>query len=199
MENILLLTDFSDLSNYAKNLAGKISLGLKSQLHILSVVETPSEISINKDGELSGGMSADTKGLLAEKEKAEVEINNWKKDLPAETKSTVLFGDLLNTIKKYINNNNIDLVIMGTHGVTGIKEKLSGSVTQQVILNNRVPVLSLKCDRGDVDFSDFLIAGNFASKEVMNFDVLNALKKVFNSRNHLLCVNTNNNIKETSD
>ena len=51
MNNILLLTDFSELSEYAKNLANKIVKGLNSQLHILSVVETPSEILVTDEGE----------------------------------------------------------------------------------------------------------------------------------------------------
>lgn len=199
MNNILLLTDFSELSEYAKNLANKIVKGLNSQLHILSVVETPSEILVTDEGELQGGMSSETKGLISEKQEAIRKLEGWKQNLPVSTKSSVLFGELLYTIKHYIKNNNIDLVIMGTHGVTGLKEKFSGSVTQQVILNNRVPVLSLKCDRGDVDFSDFLITGDFESKEVMDFGVLKALQKVFNSKMHLLCVSTKSKFKSTAN
>lgn len=198
MNNILLLTDFSDLSEYAKDLAGKIVLSLNAQLHVLSVVETPSEILVNDKGELSGGMGAETEGLLSEKKAVEKKLVSWRQDLPESTKSVVLFGELLHTVKKYVATQNIDLVIMGTHGVTGLKEKFSGSVTQQVILNNKVPVLSLKCERKEIDFSDFLITGDFTSKSVMNLDLLKALQEVFNSKMHLLCVSTKSKFKSTS-
>lgn len=196
--NILLLTDFSELSTFAKDLARKIAFNLNAQLHVMYVVQTSSEVLLDAEGNIKSGMGADVQDLLKEKEAALEEMQKWKADLPGSAESHVVFGDLHSSIKKEIKNHAIDLVIMGTHGVTGMAEKLSGSVTQEVILENRVPVLSVKCDRGAIDFTDFLIAGDFESDKEMNLDLYKQLQKVFKSNIHLLWVNTKSKFTSTA-
>lgn len=199
MNNILLLTDFTDLSEFAKNLSAKISFGLNAKLHVLNVVEVSSEVLLNDAGEILPGMGGDISSYEKQKKEAEAQIEDWKSNLPGSTQASVKYGQLTKCVSNYIKEEDIDLVIMGMHSISGLKEKLSGSVTQQVILDNRVPVLSLKCDRSDLDFSDFLITGDFESKQKMNFEVLRSLQKVFNSTFHLLCVNTKHKFKSTSE
>lgn len=199
MNNILLLTDFTELSEYAKNLAGKIAFGLNAQLHVLNVVEISSEVLLNENDELLSSMGSDNEELVKQKQDALVKMEEWKNNLPGSTITSVKFGQLLECAKNYIKNESIDLVVMGSHAIDGVKEKLSGSIAQQVILSNRVPVLSLKCNRDNLDFSDFLVTGDFASKERMNLEVLKSLQKVFNSKFHLLCINTKNKFRSTAD
>lgn len=199
MKNILLLTDFTELSDYAKSLATKVAVGIKANLHVLSVVETSSEVLLNDDGDIISSMGADTDTLVKEQQVANEKMSALAFNLPPNANCMVMFGELLDVINKQIKKLNIDLVVMGTHGVTGLKEKFSGSITQQVILNNRVPVLSLKCDRGNLNFSDFLITGDFEEKSPMNLDVIKGLQSVFNSTLHLLCVNTERRFKSTAE
>lgn len=196
--NILLLTDFSELSTFAKDLARKIAFNLSAQLHVMYVVQTSSEVLLDAEGNVKSGMGADVQDLLKEKDAALEEMQKWKADLPGSAESHVVFGDLHSSIKKEIKNHAIDLVVMGTHGVTGMAEKLSGSVTQEVILENRVPVLSVKCDRGAIDFTDFLIAGDFESDKEMNLELYKQLQKIFKSKIHLLWVNTKSKFTSTA-
>lgn len=47
-------------------------------------------------------------------------------------------------ILDYAEENNIDLIIMGTQGLTGIKKFLIGSVTEKVLRHSKVPVMIVR-------------------------------------------------------
>jgi nucleotide-binding universal stress UspA family protein len=54
-----------------------------------------------------------------------------------------LEGNAADEILDYANKNNIDLIIMSSHGRSGIKRWFFGSVTQNVINHSTVPVLTI--------------------------------------------------------
>ncbi len=198
MKNILLLTDFSDLSEYAKILSDKVGVNLGATLHVLKIIDVPSIVNVRSDYEIFSN-EYDTKFYQLEHELSLKRMPDLIKNLESKVKFSVVYGEMLNRITSYIEDNNIELVVMGTNEISSAKEMISGSLTQQIILNNKVPVLSLKCALGDVCFTNFLVTGDFESKEEMNFDVIKGLQKVFNSKIHLLTVNTRLNLGATSD
>lgn len=53
----------------------------------------------------------------------------------------VILGDPAETILSYINDKQIDMVVMGTHGRKGLDRVIFGSVAERVIKNSSVPVL----------------------------------------------------------
>ncbi|MFB6135401.1 MAG: universal stress protein [Halobacteriaceae archaeon] len=56
---------------------------------------------------------------------------------------TVLRGDPDQVIVDYVANNDVDLVVMGTHGRTGLDRIVLGSVTERVLRRSTVPVLTV--------------------------------------------------------
>lgn len=58
-------------------------------------------------------------------------------------KTVVVQGDPAEEILKYIADEKIDLVIMGTHGRKGLDRILFGSVANQVVQNSPAPVLTI--------------------------------------------------------
>lgn len=198
MKNVLLLTDFSELSNYARDLSDKVTSSLDATLHVLKIIDVPSVVDVRSDNEIySNGIDLSSFERKHSESEAQMPVNI--KGLKSKVIAKVVYGELLDRITKYVNENDIELVVMGTNEISGAKEMISGSLTQQIILNNRVPILSLKCDRGNIDFSDFLISGDFESTEEMNLDVIKGLQDVFNSTIHLLTVNTRTNFATTSE
>jgi nucleotide-binding universal stress UspA family protein len=59
----------------------------------------------------------------------------------AATKTKVMAGDPSEEILKYIGDNAIDLVIMGTHGRKGLDRVIFGSVAERVVKTSPVPVM----------------------------------------------------------
>lgn len=58
-----------------------------------------------------------------------------------QAQSKVLLGDPSDVILEYIDEHQMDVVIMGTHGRKGLDRVLFGSVAERVVKNSRVPVL----------------------------------------------------------
>lgn len=56
-------------------------------------------------------------------------------------KHSIILGDPSETILEYVKENNIDLIIMGTHGRKGLNHVFFGSVAERVIKGAPIPVL----------------------------------------------------------
>lgn len=53
----------------------------------------------------------------------------------------IVGGEADSTILEYAEENNIDLIVMSTHGRSGVHRWIFGSVTQRVLRHSKVPVL----------------------------------------------------------
>ncbi len=133
MENntlrLLIPWDFTPVAENALKYAVKIgSLATSSQIELIYVTE-------------SGGLF--TKGKLSEKEATEnlkADYSRIKESYGVEVKTTVMEGNIFNTISEHAADINADLVIMGTHGIKGV-QKLTGSWALKVIAGSSVPFL----------------------------------------------------------
>ena len=56
----------------------------------------------------------------------------------------IRFGNTVDEINTFVTENQIDLIVMGTHGRTGIRALIAGSVTERVVRTAAVPVLSVR-------------------------------------------------------
>ena len=64
-------------------------------------------------------------------------------ELSLETVKRVVSGRPAQAIIRYANDNEIDLVVMGTHGRSGLAHLTMGSVAEQVLRGSPCPVLVL--------------------------------------------------------
>ena len=199
MKNILVPTDFSDLSLNAKNLANIIAKHTGAILHFIKVIQTSSDIALNHDGDLLDSCATDQTFLIEQKKEALAAMEDFTKDITQHKITKIGFGHVQQYITQYQQANNIDLVVMATHGVSGLKEFISGSVTEHVTLKSPVPVLSLKCDRSNIDFSDLMITGEFQALYSKDIEIIKMMQNVFKSKLHLLAVNTQKNYLTTSE
>jgi nucleotide-binding universal stress UspA family protein len=67
-----------------------------------------------------------------------------EKDIPAT--EAIRLGVPHEIIREYIDENDVDLVVMGTHGRTGLEHTLLGSTTERVVRTVDVPVLTVHLD-----------------------------------------------------
>lgn len=68
-----------------------------------------------------------------------------------EASYVVQFGLPSEQIVAYTREHPIDLIVMGTHGRTGLRRVLMGSVAEAVVRNARCPVLAIKADTREVE------------------------------------------------
>jgi nucleotide-binding universal stress UspA family protein len=140
---ILIPTDFSSQSRVAVNYAYQLGLKLKAELYLLHVtfIDAPPVVMV--------GLQVQE----LEKERVEVAQKAFKqliKELQYRRRNTlkisshvVLGYPVETTIEKFATDNNIDLIIMGTKGVSGIAKNILGSNTANVINNSEFPVISV--------------------------------------------------------
>lgn len=61
-----------------------------------------------------------------------------------DARGEVLTGGAVDSIIKYANDHNADLIVMATHGRTGLSHVLMGSIAEQVVRKATCPVLTIK-------------------------------------------------------
>ncbi|HSR53346.1 MAG TPA: universal stress protein [Acidobacteriota bacterium] len=139
---ILAPFDFSEHSIEAVGRALELARAFDANVHVLYVLEQ----------EVHPAFFATWK-LSVEQHLDEIRRNAVKalqEELGSETlekiKVTVKIGDDRSDreISRYCRENDIDLVVMGTHGLSGIDRALLGSTTERVVRKAPCPVLTLK-------------------------------------------------------
>ncbi|MFB6141803.1 MAG: universal stress protein [Halorientalis sp.] len=65
-------------------------------------------------------------------------------DAPGEVQTSILDGNPVDEILEYAADHDIELLAMGTHGRTGVKRAVAGSVTERVVRLADVPVLTVR-------------------------------------------------------
>jgi nucleotide-binding universal stress UspA family protein len=164
--DVLYPTDGSDGAEAALANARDIAETYDATVHVLYVAEEPQPHGLASDVEVtgSGGMVGDPEGgqaamegdrTKADERQARAEAHGTDiVEAAAErfgdvrTRTAVRAGNPYRVILDYAGANDVDLVVMGTHGRTGLDRYLLGSVTEKVVRTADVPVLTV---RGDDD------------------------------------------------
>ena len=146
MKHILVTTDFSEASesafDYAKeqlNLTGKE----KSKITLLKVIDVVPPASIKFEYGLA---LPDKKGMMEKvyKHASEqiLEIAETQFDgLPVETAVVQPKEAVYQEIINFAKANDVSLIVMSTHGRTGVKHFLLGSVAERVVRRSPCPVM----------------------------------------------------------
>jgi nucleotide-binding universal stress UspA family protein len=146
IQKILVPTDNSPTALKAVQYAAEIAKFQRATIHLLYVLDDRymSYMSLTDDDKTS------MPNLQSKMESAmEKELNDLiqKQDLPAERfVFQIKTGKPCEEICGYANEVDADLIIMGTHGATGIKRILIGSVAERVVRRGQRPVLVVRPD-----------------------------------------------------
>ncbi len=133
--------DHSELSKKALNMALTLAKQDKQiELEVLMVIQpkvpiTYSTIYLAQDRNDS---------LRKEAQEIKKEIDQKLMSLPNRTKTIILEGNPAQIITEYVRENDSDLVVMGSRGLSGIKEMFLGSVSHNVVQKVSCPVLIVK-------------------------------------------------------
>lgn len=146
IKKILVPTDNSDASLKALRYAIELSKLNNATIHLLSVVDERyvSYMSLTED-ERSDAPSLEDK-LLSHMTKEMDEICKRDELQPVKTEKKILIGHPSEEILGYSDEIDADLIIMGTHGHTGLSRVLIGSVAERVVRRASRPVLVVRPD-----------------------------------------------------
>jgi nucleotide-binding universal stress UspA family protein len=144
IQRILFPTDFSDYSVNALKYARSFAEKSKAELHVLNVVDEAALYWMAMGpNSLPVGPSPQELQAQAQKEMTAF-IEKHLGDTSAKVIPVILSGRPFIEIITYARQNAIDLIVIATHGRTGLQHVLLGSVTEKVIRKAPCPVLSVR-------------------------------------------------------
>ena len=112
--------------------------------------------------------------------------------------SRLVFNKNYKGILEYIEEVQVDMVIMGSTGATGLKELLVGSNTQKIVRVSPVPVLVVKENLTDKFHLEHMVFVSDFNEEVMDqFKKYVAFVQSLNAKLSLLFINTPENFTDT--
>jgi len=183
---ILIPTDFSVQSEFAYLMVKKLEEKINTEIHFLHVLSVPDTVTMDGSGNISTCGEIDVTYVEKQKEIAERKLANLKNLYGSEINTHLLLGKTTDAIVDYASAAKMDLVVMGTKGAWGLKEKLSGTSTQMVARKSTIPVLSLMCDRSDLTINHLLLVHDFSKPAAENLTLMHKILKAFNPTLHLL-------------
>jgi nucleotide-binding universal stress UspA family protein len=142
IKKIMVPIDFSDFSKNALKYAVNFTKQFGAELFLIYVVEPviyPPDFSM-------GQIAIPTVDLEMDKRAAEELDKLAQKDIPPEIKThkIVKTGKPFIEIIETASQENIDLIIIATHGHTGVEHILFGSTAEKVVRKAPCPVLTIR-------------------------------------------------------
>jgi universal stress protein A len=144
IKKILLPTDFSELSLAAVEYATTIARLSGAKIFLVHVMP-PDPLFGIKNLRLT---SAEVAGEIEEDAKARMEKITAKyfRGFPS-VEPRLLSGAAHDALFRFLELEKIDLVVMATHGRSGLSNVLLGSVAERIVRHSPVPVLTVKPDK----------------------------------------------------
>lgn len=197
MKRILVPIDFSKTSEYAAKVAAKIAKKTNATVYLIHLIELPKGVI---------DMAASSKFSIPESmlylRKIREKILHFKNTIFNKDTNVEYFIKLNNPfdgIQKYANRIDADLIIMGSKGHSELEEMIIGSNTEKVVRNSKIPVIVIKKDNEKFKLKNLVFASNFKEENKEVFGKFVTFANTFNSKVHLLKVNTPANFQGTSE
>lgn len=198
MKKILVPIDFSKEAKYACEVAAQIAKKTKCEIILLHMLDIPG-VSIdpidsnNKRGGAQAIFFMKTIHKKFQKYKALPFFEGIK------ITESVKFHKAFNGVIEESKKNNVDLIVMGSQGATGLKEMLVGSNTEKVVRYSDIPVLVIKKKVSNFEIKNMIFASDFSKESKKSFKNVIEFANIFKAKLHLLYINTIHNFESTKD
>jgi nucleotide-binding universal stress UspA family protein len=134
--------DFSDASRAAMEVAADLARRCGAQLVLLHAYPIPGYTFPD------GSVVASPRMMQELAEQAERHLEDWRHDaetiLGAPVQGEKAVGEPAAEIVSFAKGRGVDLLVLGTHGRTGIEHALMGSIAERVVRRAHCPVLTVR-------------------------------------------------------
>ncbi|MBK8054152.1 MAG: universal stress protein [Saprospiraceae bacterium] len=185
---ILIPTDFSVQADYSYLMARKLEEHLSVDVHFLHVMDVPDTVTMSETGQVETCGEIDVNYIKDQKRIAEAKLQQLKDQYGHHITVHFRLGKITDTILQFAEGQHFDLIVMGTKGSWGIKEKVSSSQAQMIARRSEIPLLSLMCDRSDLVIKDVLFVHDFMDNDDTKMPLMHKFSKYFNATYHQLYI-----------
>ncbi len=201
MKRILVPTDFSASADAALEVAITLAKQYDAQVTLLHTVYTAYGADIRiTDSSVHIDTLYDTERLRAEinalqilckqrVDKAEYALLSYR----------VASGKVVVTTTDIAQNENYDLIVMGTRGDSHDDEWFVGSNAEKIVRTAHCPVLSVRRKPADTSFKKIVLACDLESKHELPIEQVKAWQALFEAELSIVYVNTPANFTPTKD
>lgn len=189
MKKILVPCDFSKPAVNAFRYALRIAKESKASIHLLFAAELP-VMPATVIIPVMGFETAYVEDITGKAEKEFKTLTEKYKEHGVKVEFKFELGSISQKIIEHINHEKIDLVIMGSHGASGLKEAFIGSNAEKIVRKSPVPVLVVKnYFNGNVTNIVFPNTLEIEHQEDLVMKV-KALQDLFKAKLHIVHINT---------
>lgn len=194
MKKILVPTDFSKEAEYALKVAAQFANTFGSEIYLLHLLELPMH------------------GVDALSTYSELPETMYFMELANQKLEVLMASDYLEGLKIHVTikpdnpfsgiiekckEHHIDMVVMGSHGTSGMMEIFMGSIAEKVVRHSDIPVMVIKKDHDNFKVKNFVFASDFKKESKHTYEQAIEIAQLFDAKIHLLMVNTASNFMTT--
>lgn len=185
MKKIIVPIDFSEYSEYALKTAAKLAKVNTSEIIVLHMLEM-SEAILNATEAEQNSKALFFIKLIEQKLEKFIDKDYLKGiKVSAVIKHFKVFSEVNDVAKTH----NADLVVMGSHGSSGLKEYFIGSNTERVVRYSDIPVLVVKNELRTVDFGVAVFACDFSEESIKSYSNASKMFNKTKTKMYLVYVN----------
>ncbi len=188
MKKLLVPTDFSPCADNAVDVALEIGRKAGAEITFLHLFpdKSGSMHTLKPESKLTHHAEQDAEAGNA---KARLdELVHRAERMGIKAKPLFVLDKGVDKIENYIKPLEIGLVVMGSHGASGIRELIVGSQTQWVVRHSPTPVLVVKYKPDPIEFPNILFASTFHKDPAPHMDCLIRFAGLWNGTIHLLYI-----------
>lgn len=196
MKTILLPTDFSQHSENALKAAALLAQHHKANLIVVHIANLNDSSLIKSQEQSMEETFFSVK--LAEKNFAEFLDKPYLKDISVT--SLIKKNSNFNQINEVLEANEVSLIVMSSHGTSGLQEILIGSNTEKVIRFSDVPVLVIKDEAAEYKMGVGVYSSDFSEDSIEAYKKAKTFFKDWETEMKMVYVNpTGRKFKNTRD
>ncbi|MCB0373394.1 MAG: universal stress protein [Muricauda sp.] len=186
MKKILVPVDFSEFSEYALEVAAQLAKKHEAGIIILHMIGLSDSVLANSE--------------IAEEQEARYYLKMAKEKIKEFTEKAYLeeisVEAIIQNYKEFTEVNKVaheqdcDLVVMGSHGSSGLSELFVGSNTEKVVRTSDVPVLVVKKRHETIDIKKMVFACDMEKENVSAYKKAAAFADMISASLEVVYVNT---------
>ena len=195
MKKILIPTDFSTCADSATDVGMHIAQKTNASITFMHLFFTPLDwIKMTIEDEKQ---YPEVKRQITHAKSELHDRVTVARNAGLESEHLLVFGQNEGAIIKHAQSADYDLIIMGSHGASGLKELLIGSKTQHFVVHSKTPVLVIKEGHKSNSIRQIVFASTFEEDTHGAFSNVANLAKAIGADINLLYVNEPDHFEDT--
>lgn len=183
MKKILVPTDFSDNAAAAYDYAALLAEKTSATIYLLHILDIPHAAGPLPDADNKA--TADVHYMMEVMKLIKLRIEKLKNNKvfkSAKVVDIIEIGNVPSKICLAAKKYKADIIVMGTHGVSGFQESFIGSNAERVIRNAAIPVLSVKNRMKNSKISTIVFASDFSKETELVLPAISKIAEIFKAR-----------------